>query len=287
MSSGKKACVYFHQGWTDIIMCLPLINYYSEIYDYVEVIIRDGAKQFVDFYTRKLNNVNIIYVKTDQGRFYGRIEKQNVSSVTYIPSDQPLNPMDHGAIQIPMDYEIMFHAEHDGYREDEYKHDWVRNWVHSPNSNIMHFSEAFYTNYNIDFMTRVEKFYLDRDIVLENIRYEEFIHKYGTEYVIYHDDENNHLRGGLHKSTKIEFDKILENTAYVNLNGISNILFDYIKILQNAKEIHLIDSIWGVLCYQLDAKYRLFADTTVRVHCKRNHYGLFNKPMQLKNWIII
>ena len=35
-------------------------------------------------------------------------------------------------------------------------------------------------------------------------------------------------------------------------------VFDYIKIIENAQEIHLLDSVWGTLIYQLDAKYNLF-----------------------------
>ena len=29
----KKGFIYFHQGWTDIINCLALINYYCERYN--------------------------------------------------------------------------------------------------------------------------------------------------------------------------------------------------------------------------------------------------------------
>ena len=28
-----KGCIYFHQGWTDIVMCLSLIDFYSIYYN--------------------------------------------------------------------------------------------------------------------------------------------------------------------------------------------------------------------------------------------------------------
>ena len=40
-----------------------------------------------------------------------------------------------------------------------------------------------------------------------------------------------------------------DDISYVNLNGITNIFFDYIKILENSIEIHLLDSVWGALVY--------------------------------------
>ena len=48
----------------------------------------------------------------------------------------------------------------------------------------------------------------------------------------------------------------------VDLNKSTNIFFDYIKILQNAKDIHVLDSVWGAFLYQADSKYELFNHIT-------------------------
>jgi hypothetical protein len=52
----KKGCFYSHQGWTDIINNLSLISYYSKIYDELIVLMRDDARQIVDYYVKGLDN---------------------------------------------------------------------------------------------------------------------------------------------------------------------------------------------------------------------------------------
>jgi predicted RNase H-like HicB family nuclease len=57
--------------------------------------------------------------------------------------------------------------------------------------------------------------------------------------------------------------------------------------LENALEIHLLDSVWGAFIYQLDAKYNLFQNKKIFLYAKRGHIRMFKEPIKLKNWIII
>ena len=104
------------------------------------------------------------------------------------------------------------------------------------------FVTKFYTDYEIPYITRINDFTFNRNKELEENKYNEFIDKYGKEYILYHEVIENYNK----------------NIKIINLNGISNIFFDMIKVLENAIEIHLLDSVWGAFIYQLDAKYRLF-----------------------------
>ena len=270
----KKACVYFHQGWTDIVNCLSLINYYNNLYDEIAVLSRSDASDLMEFYTRDMPSVSVVYLKTDNGRFYGQFRKLECPKVHYNAE---------GIVDIPSDFDIMFHAEHDKYREDSYKGYWYRS-IKKPTN---HFVEAFYTYYDIDYSIRVEGFGVTRDKRLEEETYDNFIKKHSSNYILYHDDEENQQRGSHHVSTKIKFSKTIEGCTYINLNKASNIFFDYIKILQNAKEIHLVDSVWAGLCWQLDAKYGLFSNKEIKLYCKRGHREMFLKPIKLKNWEFI
>jgi hypothetical protein len=270
----KKCCVYFHQGWTDIVICLSLINYYKTKYDEIFVIIRSDAKQFIDYYVRNLQGINIIYINTDNGRYHGRISEVLSDGCSYD---------NNGNITINSNYDLMFHAEHDIYRKDQYRGYW-----YIPNKKASaHFSESFYTYYDIDYNVRTDFFCIDRDLILEEKKYQEFIELHGKDYILYHDDQNNEQHGQYHVSTRIEFKNLIENVSYVNLNKKSNIFFDYIKILQNAKEIHLVDSIWAAICYQLDCKYKIFENKNIKIYCKRGHYSLFDSPVKLKNWDLL
>lgn len=272
----KKACVYFHQGWTDIIMCLPLINYYSDLYEKIFVIIRSDAKNLVDYYTKNLNNVSIVYIDTDNGRFYGVIDTSAATDQIKYENNQ---------ISIPNDYDLMFHAEHDRYRKDSYCGYWYQ--PDAFKKKTKHFSEMFYVFYDIDFLCRITNFMFERDLELEDQVYDKFVKDNGADYVIYHDDESNHTHGDHHVSTKIAFENKQDGVSYVNVNKASTIFFDHIKVFQNAKEIHLVDSVWACLFYQLDAKYGILKNKTVNLYCKRNHENLFTNPVVLENWRII
>ena len=58
----KECCLlYFHQGWTDIINCLSLINYYSSIYQKIYLLIREDSKNIINFYTKNNNTIIILY----------------------------------------------------------------------------------------------------------------------------------------------------------------------------------------------------------------------------------
>ena len=70
-------------------------------------------------------------------------------------------------------------------------------------------------------------------------------------------------------------------------NTKSDIFFDMICILQNAFEIHLIDSIWAAFIYLLDAKYKLFNDKQIYIYALRGHHAMFTRPIKLLNWKII
>lgn len=273
----KKALVYFHQGWTDIIICMGLINHYDKLYDEITVLIRSEAKDIIDFYVKPLTGVKVIYLNTDNGRFYPKFETIPDGEVIYEPNGV------HGTIKVPNDFELMCHAEHDKFRNDSYRGYWYR----GNKKPTKHFSEAFYTYYDIDFNVRVDDFSIERDMVEEDKVYDSFIKENGDNYVVYHDDEANHQHGSHHVSTKITFENKIEGVSYVNLNKSSKNFFDHIKVLENAKEIHLVDSIWAAICYQLDARYGLFKDKKIKIYCKRGHQNLFTYPVKLVNWELI
>jgi hypothetical protein len=81
-----------------------------------------------------------------------------------------------------------------------------------------------------------------------------------------------------------------KNKTIVNLNRRTNIFFDYIKILENALEVHLRVFSWGGICYHLDCKYKLFQNKKIYVYCHRSYkigmITMFTEPIKLDNWII-
>jgi hypothetical protein len=105
------------------------------------------------------------------------------------------------------------------------------------------------TSTDTPYSTRIDDFTFTRNHELENIVYQNFINKYGKEYILYHE---------VVKDQAEIIKEYGEPKKTINLNRISDTFFDMISILENALEIHLLDSVWGAFVYQLNAKYKLF-----------------------------
>lgn len=242
----QNGIIYFHQGWTDIINCLALINYYCKKYEKIYLIIRNDANYIVDFYVKDLNNISVLYENKKD------IDSNGINFVINKYKELYLQNCDFLAIGC-----------HDYVRKDNYKIKFK--YIDGC------FVKGFYESYDIPYITRINDFEFKRDYELEEKTYNDFIKKYGSEYILYHEVIENYEK----------------NKTIINLNGISNIFFDFIKILENSIEIHLLDSVWGSFIYQLDAKYNLFQNKKIFLYAKRGYRKMFEQPIRLNNWIII
>lgn len=244
-----KATLYFHQGMTDVVNCLGMINYYSDLYEELYVILRSDVSEMINYYINGLDNVHPIYIETENGLYFNDIRKHIINN-----SD------------------ILFFGEHDYQRVDNYKMIWHRN-----QEKVQDFVSKFYTLYGLDYNIRVNNFNLKRDYDKEESVYQDFLKKNGKDYILIHDNPT------WNSPTEID----IKGDNIINLNKTTNIFFDYIKIIENAKEIHLIDSVWACILYLIDARYNLFSHLNINVFCKRGHYYMFNNPIKLKNWKLI
>ena len=101
------------------------------------------------------------------------------------------------------------------------------------------------------------------------------------DYIVLHDDSQ---RG-------INIDKSkLPNDIYVHqLNDGSKTMVDQIKILENAKEIHFIDSSYSVLIYFLSLTNEKIKQIPKYFHYyanQREGYTIYENPIP-KNWQIL
>lgn len=244
----------FHQGFSDIISCLPLVNYYSKSYDHLTVIIREDFKETVEFYLKDVDNLEILYFHIDILRSH-------------------LNPFE--LVSLPYDTDRLFHGTYDNFRNPN--DGYFRKFNQS-----MFYGKGFFEFYGISVREKINNFNLSRDHNREEELYTKVIGNDKSEYVLFHENDINKVK----KST------IHKN---VDLNRISNNIFDSIKILEKAKEIHIVDSVWSILCYLLDTKYGLFKDKKVYLYPFKERSGScvwFNdktkiEPYKPNNWIIV
>lgn len=227
--------LFHHQGWTDIINSLALITWYGQKHDILHVLMHADAAPLLNYYLRNTSHIIPIYVEKS-------ILDNDIETI------------------IPQNNFFLGIGGHDRYRTDNYQNSFSKHKEF--------FVERFYTAYDIPYIARVEYFQLDRDLELEQRCYNEFVERYGDNYILTHHVE-------------------LKNTSYsvVSLTEISDIFFDMIMVLQKAKELHLIDSVWAAVTYLLDAKYGLFSHIKIYIHA-RAYQEMFTKPVKLDNWTI-
>jgi hypothetical protein len=166
-------------------------------------------------------------------------------------------------IPFPTSHDLLIHGMNDIFRTDRYKDVYQKSIRKT-------FVNSFYTLYDIPATARIEEFFLERDFQLEEETYKKFIQKHGSNYRLTHTIEPLPSN-----------DPTLQA---VDLNQSSDTFFDMIKILERAKEFHLVDSSWAALVYLLDAKYGLFQHIPVHVYCARNYIAMFSDPVTLPNW---
>lgn len=250
----------FHMGYTDVINSLPLIDHYLTEYHNVCVVSTPNHKEVIDFYIRDKPNVEVVY--------------------DYNPDNAVRSIADNNQ------WDIKSHGFHDGNRSDEYRGAFAS--MHCRDQ--YHFVRLFYEVYNIPYITRVNNFNLTRDFNIEEDAYRQFTHDGITDYIIIHSDVGDRF-------IEDKFQK-RSDMNYFNINGKVDNIFSCIKILENAKELHLVDSVWACLCYLLDAKYRTFANKPIYLYpfsarsggCigieTKNYEVEVLEPIKLDNWII-
>ena len=253
----KDGILYFHQGWTDIINCLGLINYYSEKYDTIFLIVRTDAQNLINYYVNGLKNIKLVYLDK---KFLSEIQPG-----VGLKNTKNLLNITKNLYKVSNNNDLLYHGGHDLHRKDQFINHF------NTSKKAGYFSEKFYTIYNIPYINRINYFNFIRNHDIENKIYNDFVKKNGKEYILYHKIIKNY-----DKSKKI-----------INLAEISNTFFDYIKVLENSIEIHLLDSVWGAIVYHLDCKYKLFQDKKIFLYTNRGHGEMFRKPIKLDNWKII
>ena len=255
--SNKNGIILIHQGTTDIMNHIGLLHYYSNKYDKLYLFALNIHEKLLQFI--KPLNVEIII-----------FEKQ-------YDSNDKLFPFINKQYTSILNSDYLFHGFFDNYRTDEYRYTFQSTWnkmmkLGCNNYVDPDFVNMFYSSYDIPVSVRIEYFIFERDYELENKTYDDFVQEYGDKYILYHSNEDNFIN---------------KKECKINLNQRTELFFDYIKILENSIEMHLLDSSWAAFVYLLDVKYRLFKDKKIYLYPERNCIKMFQDPIQLDNWVFI
>jgi len=143
-----------------------------------------------------------------------------------------------------------------------------KNWPY-PN---MTYNENFYLQAGISFEKRWTSFYFERDIERENKLFDSL--NINQPYIVLHED----------KTRNYVIDRMfVKNRNIISIDiSLTNNIFDYYKVFENAEEIHVIESCFLFLIDSIELKNKpLFAHRYARV------YDWFNLPTLKKPWIIL
>jgi hypothetical protein len=246
----KCAYIYTHQGYTDIILCIGLVFYNLKLYDKVILVIHYRVREFINYIFRSENNIIIHYYKYKKGRsrrFLKTIHNNNL----YVSNEYTIDYLIYG------DY---------GFNG------------HNPQNIVLGGYGYFYNHYGIDNNIAIDYFLIKRDNELETQKYNELINNIGNEYIIINEDiKRNYI---------IDKTKINNGLKLFNINRSSNLVFDMIKIIENAKEIHLISTFWSLIIYLLQKKYNMFNNIKIFFH-DYVRPGYYKHLYKGNNWIII
>lgn len=234
------ALLYFHQGWDDILLCLPLINLCAAKYPQLIVLAREDARPLLSFYCRGLPTVECVYAPLDE------LNRRGVEVV--------------GKRRI-QHYEL--YGQLDSNRRDAFKN------AHRTADYPVH--RLFYDPYGITAEQRVRAFSFYRDPDEEGRTYARVVSS--EPYVIVHDEPK------ANKFTCVD-------TPHPIVRPSGERFFDWIRVFQHARELHLVDSVWATACYWMDAKYGLFHQIPVHVYCFDGRESFFRDPTPLANWTI-
>jgi hypothetical protein len=143
----------------------------------------------------------------------------------------------------------------------------------NPNSNLK-FEEQFYLQAGIEFNKKWNSFKIGRNNQKEKILQEKIIKN--KEYLFVHDDFQRNMKISSHFLQEKEI--IKANETY------SDNILDFCSIIEEAKEIHVIDSCFMFL---IDCLNYTNESQKLFVHRYSRHNDNWLLPKLKKNWLII
>jgi hypothetical protein len=160
--------------------------------------------------------------------------------------------------------DILFFGDRDMFRLDGYTNRYRFSNSHS------FFLNRLYETYDILYSERIHSFSVNRDELLENNLFDSVVGESGVDYIVVDPKYTNKL----------------PNYKTIYLDDDLPIFFDYIKVLEKAKEIYLTSSTWAYICYLLDSKYEIFTNIKINLLCEESDVPIFTDPKKLNNWTI-
>ena len=200
--------VYHHLGLGDSILCNGLVRHFAEKLGKVSIFSKRHNYDSLKFMYRDEPNITVIPVDGSDSKV-----------MEYLSTAVP-----------PFKYKPILNTIKVGFEHL---------WSNASNPNAQHYSPSpgfdvrFYEIVGLNFKYRWDKFKIIRDSGREQKLFDHFGLK-NKDYIFVHDD--NRFRVDLNRID-------IKNVEIIKpIDGLTSNIFDYCSIIENAKEVHTIES---------------------------------------------
>jgi len=281
----KSVVFHPHWGWTDFVISVSLVNYYKEVFDEVVILV---FNEFVDFISLLFPDTKIVSctnicnnIKSIDGEILIRdlYMKDYIFLIDGHQSSQCLpfnlnyilqNPKTKNQILNSILLSKTIHNKSCDGKELIFK-------IKELDSNHPTFDErvGFYTLSYFDESDIIRYFNIIRN---ENIE-EEKLNEYNLkDYIV------------VNSISSMKDDYFVGKNVF-DLNFKSDLILDMLKIIENANEIHIYDSLYGTLIYLMYFKLDFFKNKKIYYHrySRKKIHKFYNQNLikSSPDWIII
>lgn len=268
-----KAVLMLHWGWTDLLVHVGMINYYLRQFSELTLICLRQQKEFLEFLYPK--NKLIFVDDPDKGYIDNLAYK-------FFQNDYVLLLDGHQSSQcltmacLRNNFNPKSHIQKVNYKNINSSANNYIDIIKKLDKLDSHFDEriSFYTLANIDKNILFDFFKIFRNHKSEKLVYNNIVKC--KNYAV------AHSTNGMNINTKLPI---------IYLNERSSLIIDMLKVIENAKEIHIYDSLYGVLVYLLYFSGNFKKNIKIYYHLyARNKIPKFFNMIKIyksKNWTVL
>lgn len=242
-----------HFGLGDAIICNALVRHFCKIYNKVIYFTSGPYHASIEYMFRDIKNLSFINSKAHPS-----------ISVDICRNYISLNKIENDIIEF-------------GFKGLEYE-------LTVKNPGIP-FYEGFYTMFDLDTKMRFSEFYYERNLESEEYIYNK-LNPNNEKYIFVIDDSDHHLGNiTIDESILPKNYKIIKYDKKLNYNDINFLMFNYYKILENAEEIHTIETAFLEFIQSIKlTKPKIYIHSYLRNYLQKtptnNNYIILNSKME-------
>lgn len=248
----KKLFIIQYYGYGDWLSVSGMARFLSEHYELVYIIANGGNYQFIIDLYKDNSKIKVIYSYEatqiiNSGEDCDILDLRTGDKQTLNPSENYFNLYRQLGTKLGFPQQ---HIDPEWFRLEGDPCKWKEGTEHILENN----ASAFYVSAGIPKEYRLEYFHYERNLESENNFFKKL--NLPKDYVVISEYGQNTLDRKYIKNKEL---------YVLNINEIAQNYFDIIKVIENAKEVHLLENSTSLMTYYLQYK-KLMKDVKINFH---------------------